>query len=290
MPPSTPWIALPPAVLAVSEWRELLAVPFAASGVWNGQLYVIDPVARPRGELRVRFLAAIAQQITPGLLNLYLVRRLRSRAESLERGRISRELHDGVLQSLAGIDMRLEVLRRQAAASESSDLADELGELQRLLQGESVDLRQLMLRLRPTDVDARRLPGAVADLIERFGRGGDIQARLEWAVSRLNLPPHHCSEILRIVQEALFNVRRHSGATRALVRVEADADAWALIVEDNGCGLGFTGRLTSEELELLAKGPRVIRERAVALGGLLSVESSDHGTRLEITFSREGRD
>jgi signal transduction histidine kinase len=279
---------LPPGVLE-APWTTLLVVPFSAGNVWSGQLYVLDPSRRPRGEIRLRFLFDITEQVTPGLLNLYLLRRLRSRAESLERGRISRELHDGVLQSLAGLEMRIEVLRRHGT-DHAPALASELAEIQQVLREESMTLRELMQRLRPTEVDAWRLPGALADLVERFSRASGVEARLDWMVDGLDLPPHHCSEILRIVQEALFNVRRHSGATRALVRVEADACAWALIVEDNGRGLGFTGRLSHEQLDARGKGPRVIRERVSALGGMVEAESSSAGTRLEMTFPQQDRE
>ena len=284
---ATPRPELPAGVLH-ARWKTLLVVPFVAGNVWNGQLYVLDPSRRRRGELRLWFLFDISEQVTPGLLNLYLFARLRSRAEAIERGRISRELHDGVLQSLAGLEMRIEVLRRVRAAG-APDLAAELGDIQQVLREESMNLRELMQQLRPTDVDARRLPGAVAELVERFSRVSGVETRLEWMVHRLDLPPHHCSEIVRIVQEALFNVRRHSGATRALVRLEADACAWALIVEDNGRGLGFTGRWTHEQLEAHGKGPRVIRERVATLGGLVEAESSSAGTRLEMTFPHQER-
>jgi signal transduction histidine kinase len=288
-PRATEWLSLPAKLAEEPASRVVLAFPFGSSGVWNGQLYIFDPRAHPRGEARLRFLSDLLRHVTPGLINLYLVRRLRSRAESLERARISRELHDGILQSLAGLEMRLEVLRRQAAPA-TPDLAREIAEIQGVIHGESLDVRQVMQRLRPTEVDARHLPAALSDLVQRFSRASEIGASLDWTVSRLALPPHHCSEVMRIVQEALFNVRRHSGATRVTVRVEADADAWALIVEDNGRGLGFTGRLTHEELETHRKGPRVIRERTSAIGGSLAVESSERGARLELTFPRLERD
>jgi signal transduction histidine kinase len=277
------WLPLPQGVSATMAWSTLLAVPFSASDAWRGQLYVADPAVHPGGTTRLRGLDDLVKHAVPGLLNLYLLRRLRARAETLERARISRELHDTVHQSLAGIDMRMDVLRRRAQA-DAPALADEFTEVQLLLRHQAMDLRQVIERMRSTDVDARRLPAALADLVDRFARTTEIDARLNWAIDRLDIPPQHCSEIIRIVQEALFNVRRHSGATRVLVRVEAEADRWSLIVEDNGRGMGFTARLTDEELEAQRKGPRVIRERAVALGGTLAIESSSRGTRLELEF------
>jgi signal transduction histidine kinase len=282
-----PPLSLPPGVLTRMYWETLLVVPLTASTAWTGLLYVLDPAAHPRGTPRLRFLENIVRHATPGILNLYHLRRLRSRAESIERGRISRELHDTVNQSIAAIAMRLEVLRRHAAVP-APEVAKELAEIQPILARQSVELRHLVERLRDHDRERERLENAIADMVDRFGRQGDIDARLEWAAGSGELPPQRCEEVARIVQEALFNVRRHSGATRVLVRVEADALNWALSVEDNGCGLGFTGRLTGDELSRQRKAPRVIHDRAQALGGTLSIESSDCGTRLEIAFPANG--
>jgi signal transduction histidine kinase len=100
------------------------------------------------------------------------------------------------------------------------------------------------------------------------------------------MTPRHCREVLRIVQEALVNVRRHSGATTVVVRVAADAWGWELVVHDNGHGFGFTGRMTHEDLIARDAGPRVIRERVRALDGFVAIDSSPTGARLEIAFPR----
>ena len=65
-------------------------------------------------EEELRFLQEFAEQVGPAVYNVYLVRRLRERAGALERGRFARELHDGAIQSLIGVEMQLDVLRRQS--------------------------------------------------------------------------------------------------------------------------------------------------------------------------------
>lgn len=277
--------SLPPGIIESEPCRTILSTSVEFARVFRGKLYVCDPVARPRGELRLRFLRRISQQAAPALLNLYLLRNLRSHAESLERARIARELHDGVLQSLAGIEMRLDVLRRQAENA-APDVASQLAEVRDLLHEQALEARELMLRLRPLEVDADRLHAALRDMAERFSRSVNITTRFDWAVDRLNLSPRECNEVVRVLQEALVNVRRHSGATRVDIRVEADADTWALSIRDNGHGLGFNGRWTHEELDAQNGGPHVIRERVEALRGRLAVESSAAGARLEMTFPR----
>jgi signal transduction histidine kinase len=274
----------PPQGIADSDPGDgILSTPVEFARVFRGKLYVCDPVARPRGAFRLRFLRRLSLQTSPALLNLYLLRNLRSHAESLERARIARELHDGVLQALAGIGMRLDVLRRESELP-SPEVGQQLAELRDLLREQTLETRELMLRLRPLEVDADHLRAAMHDVVERFSRTVAITVRLHWAVGRLALSPRECNEVVRILQEALVNVRRHSGATEVDVRIEADADAWVIIVSDNGHGFGFTGRRTHERLEAENAGPHVICERVTALGGTLAIESSAEGARLEMTF------
>jgi signal transduction histidine kinase len=278
---------LPP-VMASAAWTVLLTVPINGNRFWGGQLYVLDPSRGPRGELRLRLLHRLVAQVSPALLTLYLLRRLRTRAESIERLRISKELHAGPLQTLAALEMRLEILRREAdrvAPSLGAGVAD----VRDLLHDGAIEVRELMYRLRSSRVDARRLPYDLADMVERFGRTTGIDARFVWAADRLSLRPYQCAEVVRLLQEALVDARRHSGATSILVRVAADACAWELSIEDNGRGLGFVGRMTHEQLADHGHAPRSLRARVVALGGLLTASSSPAGTKLEMTFPLPGQ-
>jgi len=265
------------------SWTVLLCAVIDFAGFWRGQLYLLDPARRPGGEQRLRFLQEVTQQVAPGVVNLVLLRRLRTRAEMMERARLSRELHDGVVQTLSGLEMRLEALRLTTEDA-VPDVSRNVAEIRDLLRTESVNLRELMHRLHPSGVDARRLPAELQRLVAAFARDGGIDARLVWRAEGLELVPHRCREVLRIVQEALVNVRRHSGATSVRVTVEADRTGWWLRVDDNGRGLGFTGYLTHHQLTAHAKGPRVIRERTGELGGTLAVRSSPAGTSLEMRF------
>jgi signal transduction histidine kinase len=98
-----------------------------------------------------------------------------------------------------------------------------------------------------------------------------------------------CREFLRIVQEGLVNVRKHSGARHALVRLAIVGDNWSLTMEDDGKGFPFSGRYDMKQMEAAGMGPMIIRERVSLIGGELTVESNPgQGTRLEITVPRNG--
>jgi signal transduction histidine kinase len=105
------------------------------------------------------------------------------------------------------------------------------------------------------------------------------------------MPQQVCREIARIVQEGLVNVRKHSRAHQVLVHLGASDNKWKLVIEDDGRGFPFTGRLSHLELDALGGGPLVIRERVRLIEGELAIESvRGRGSRLEISVpqKREG--
>ena len=88
------------------------------------------------------------------------------------------------------------------------------------------------------------------------------------------MPQPVCRELTRIVQEGLVNVRKHSHARSARVRLSARNGHWTLLIEDDGRGFPFAGRLTQTELDAQGKGPLVIKERVRVIAGELAIESN----------------
>ncbi len=191
------------------------------------------------------------------------------------------------MQSLIAVEMQVDVIRRQAEAN--VPIGAELGRIQSLLREEVLKLRELMQQMKAIDVDADRLLGVLRDTVERFQRETGITARFVTDLEELDMPQRLCREILRIVQESLVNVRKHSGARHALVRLSSNGEKWNLIVEDDGRGFEFAGRYNHDQMEENGKGPLIIKERVRLIAGELTVESNPgQGTRLEITVPRNG--
>src|SRR4029078_13291453 len=110
----------------------------------------------------------------PVLSNVLLLRRLRLRAGAAERARVARELHDGTIQALIGIEMETAALRR-LADREIPDAVPQLARIQDLLRQEILALRELMQQLQPVDLDApHHLPEVLAALVERFRQESGI--------------------------------------------------------------------------------------------------------------------
>jgi signal transduction histidine kinase len=136
-------------------------------------------------------------------------------------------------------------------------------------------------------VDAQRLLGVLGDTVERFQRETGIQARFVTDLENLEMPQRVCREILRIVQEGLVNVRKHSGARHVLVRLGSNLEKWNLTVEDDGKGFPFAGRYSQDQMDEVRKGPMMIMERVGLIAGELTVESNPgQGTRLEVSVPR----
>jgi signal transduction histidine kinase len=160
-----------------------------------------------------------------------------------------------------------------------------------LLREEVLKLRELMQQMKSIDVDARRFLSVVTDTVERFERETGISARFVTDLERekLEMPEKVCRELLRIVQEGLVNVRKHSKARHALVRLGSSPSQWSLTLEDDGKGFPFSGRLTQDELDQMGKGPMIIKERVHLIAGALTLESNPGlGTRLEIKVPKSG--
>jgi signal transduction histidine kinase len=275
---------IPDAFGEAHPFRSLLAVSIGMRGEWEDRIYLFDPQAGTARDLRL--LRTLAGQVGPAIYNVYLHGRLRARVGAIERARAARELHDGVIQSLIGLEMHLDVLRRQAPAP-PAPMAEQLARIQGLLRGEILNLRDLMLQMKPLELNPRRLQDFLVDLVERFRRETGIAAHFVSELEEIPLRPRACSELGRIVQEALANVRKHSGARHVLVRVTAQDGYWKVVIDDDGRGFPFAGRLDQAALDAARVGPLVIKERVRSMGGQLTIESSpEHGARLEITLPR----
>lgn len=200
-----------------------------------------------------------------------LLREQAAAAAAAERDRIARELHDGVAKSVS-------ILALEAATAASrapAEFRPELAKIHRLARMLSEEMRAIV-----SDVRTSGEPPSFVDALSRVVARHDlVELALEGDVEQIGTLARF--EILRIVDEALTNARRHSGARRVRARVALDGARVVVEVEDDGVGVG---RVDWEDLALRGRyGLIGIRERAVILGGDVAVEQSPlGGTRLRV--------
>jgi signal transduction histidine kinase len=272
--------------MPIPNAQSVLVVSHEMGRDWTGRLVLVNPqISRDRLAV-LHFAQDVMRQLAPALYSVYLVWDSRNRAGASERARVARELHDTTIQSLISIEMQLDVLRR---GNNDAQISGELERIQGLLRQEVLNLRDLMRNLRPVDIKSHQVLDFIADLVERFSRDTGITVRFISDLQEVDLSPATCRELVRIVQEGLVNIRKHSKAQSAVVHLGAQDGLWKLVINDDGNGFPFAGRVNLAEMDSLHRGPAVIKERVRAIGGDLVVESTPgHGSRLEVTIPQKG--
>jgi signal transduction histidine kinase len=190
-------------------------------------------------------------------------------ASERERAHWARELHDETLQDLAAIKLLLGMAQRAASEETRTELLEKATEQ---IDTAAVDLRRLVAELRPAALDAYGLAAAIEGLVGRVGAMGDQTITFHCSlvgggeVEGLRLDPQVEGVVYRVIQEALNNVARHSGARHARVEcVVGDGTLRATVVDD---GVGFDPGAQDGGFGLIG-----MRERADLIGGDLRVES-----------------
>jgi signal transduction histidine kinase len=256
---------------------------------WSGRFLLVDPSFDSSRKRSLRFLQRLVHLAAPVVHDAHHLHTLRSRAKAFERARLARELHDGVIPSLAAAAMHVDTLRRRVSPSGQ---AVELDQLQQVIQEEALKLRDVMQRLKPIAVEPDERLRALSDLIDRFQRDTGIAASFSGTLDPSRVTPRTYGKVLRIVQEALINVRKHSGARHVSVRLVAQERSVGMTIQDNGHGFRPPSHLVHDQsakriARISTWRPKltVIEECVRAIDGQLSVESSPrHGVRLQITI------
>jgi signal transduction histidine kinase len=261
--------------------RSLMTVAFEQEGKPVGRIFLLNG-RRPYTKQDLAWLERIAARISSPLENVFLLRHLRARAIEGERSRISRDLHDGILQTLLSIEIQLDVLRRKTGASPEQAVVS-LTNLQQTVRNESAELRHFVTDLRPLRVQSADLVDLMRGFGERFRNESSIALDLLIDSVELQAPDRVCREVFQIYREALNNIKKHAKASHVVVKLSQDESRLVLMVDDNGEGFSFAGRFTGDELDRLRLGPISIKERARTVGGVLTVESNPgHGARLTV--------
>ena len=275
-----------PAALAAAlgPFDRLMAVDIMMAGQWTGRVFLLNPrVTRDRTGT-VALAHRLAGRLVPAVYNIYLLRRVRARSVAEERARMARELHDTVVQSVLGVQVQLHALASQASGVRR-ELAADLTRLGLTLREEVLRLREIMQQMKPVDPTPEQLMDAIAARVQRFETETGIKTRFITCNDNVPLLPRSCLEVMRIVQEALVNVRRHSGAQNVFIRFSVEGDICRLWIDDDGRGFPFEGRLSLQEMDKQHQGPWVIKDRVRRLGGEITVESvPGRGSRIEISF------
>ena len=228
-------------------------------------------------------LEAISSQIAVAIKNAQLYEQVQDVVILEERDRIAREMHDGFAQVLGYVNTKAQAVRHLLATGRSDEAAEMVAQLEEAAREVYVDVREAILGLRATAQDDRRLVPRIRDYLDVFGRLADLKVncRVDNGADVVDLPVAAEIQLLRIVQEALSNVRKHACATGATVRLRAKDGCLRVIVKDNGHGFDPSSYDRGDWPQF---GLKTMKERSEAVGGKFQLRSAPgKGTTVAVT-------
>ncbi len=202
-----------------------------------------------------------------------------------ERALLANELHDSLAQTLASLRFQVRVLDDTLHQGDESAVWTEMERIESSLEEANTELRELIHHFR-APVHRRGLIPAISAAVSRFRKETRIATFFQNQWDDVDVPEEWEVHVQRIVQEALANIRKHSGAENVRVLLSMDAGCYRVLVEDDG--EGFVGYADPQKLDEHF-GLSIMQERADMVGGELRVESEPgEGTRILLRFG--GRD
>jgi signal transduction histidine kinase len=197
-------------------------------------------------------------------------------AQEAERSRLAQEVHDGPAQALSNSIFQVEFIEG-IVEKDSQQARTELRFLRELLRRELGSVRTFISQLRPPVLDELGLDGAVTDAVGRMTALTGLPIEITLIAPSTRLTETQQTVVLRVVQEALQNIRKHSGASSVVVATEIEGDDWVLTIRDDGRGFDV-GAVAARGRRNF--GLQFMQERAELIGGRFEVHSRPDGGTL----------
>lgn len=214
----------------------------------------------------------------PYVANLSLAANIKKKTIMEERSRLSREIHDSVAQRIGSLILKSDVLSGTVGFSSNAEVLSQVANIKHDLQDTYLEVREIIDQLRVKMPENPRILPTLAQYTQEFSHSTGIDCKLYMADGHSDLQPLATIEVLRVVQEALNNVKNHSGADQIEVKFESTSETVSVIIRDNGKGFvpsDVKGR----------HGLTVMKERAESIGGKFDITSfPGRGTMVEITI------
>ena len=254
-------------------------IPIKSPGGTTGMICLFS---RGRGKYQppeANLLLNMGSRIGLAIERARLYEKVQAVAVMEERERISAELHDGLAQVLGYVITKSQATRQ--LLRKMTEANDYLVELENVAQEVYTDTREAILGLRTAISGQGSMVSAIREYALRFNQMHDIKTELVTGDKLIpSLPPPVELQVIRIVQEALSNIRKHAKATRATIRISGYEGGVRLTVEDDGKGFDVN---VQERDDWSKFGLRNMKERAASISGDLSIESRpDRGTTVTL--------
>ena len=256
--------------------RSMLQVPFVhREQVLGVAIVVTFDQRRGFSEEQIALASGLASAVAPAIENARLYQRVEELAVLEERSRLAREIHDDVAQVLGALQLRVWLLDDLLSHDKVGQARDSLPELQDLVSKAYSDLRESVFDLRAMALPPAAFLPSLQEYMADYRQHYELDVSLEADVDAAAMLDGNMGvQVIRIIQEALTNARRHARASHAWVRIYWLDGCLFVSVEDDGQGFDPSGPLPEGQSHF---GLQVMRERAEKVCGHLIVDSRPGG-------------
>ena len=261
----------------------LLAVPVRVAGRRFGVLLAINSIEHRLLPEHSAFLSLLGAFAASAIANAQLVEESRYALLASERGRIAREMHDGISQSLFSIALGVELCKKQLTR-DPVGVAERLEDIQGQLASARSELRRYIYDLRPLTLQDLGIVGAIEMWAREVADGHRITVTFDVTGEQYHVGPALEACLYRIAKESVSNVVKHARATTCAINLDYSADQVLLSVTDDGDGFD---RGVVEQLALsgVGLGIRSMEDRVMAQGGTFAVLSEPgQGTTVRVAL------
>jgi nitrate/nitrite-specific signal transduction histidine kinase len=268
-------------LIAAEGVVSFLAVPLKRGERLLGLVGVMTRQRRRFSQGDAQLLMRLASQVVVAIENARLYQQVRHLTALEERDRLAREIHDHLAQSLGYLNVKASITDELLSGGQMAQAQAGLRELREVARETYTDVREAIFSLRETVLPGLGLLPSLREYLAEYRTHYGVETRLVVNDESLTQVPAHVGiQIIRIVKEALTNVRKHAGASKAWVRFEGDGGLTRIIVEDDGRGFD-PAQVTEEGQQYF--GLQIMHERAESVGGSLELDSRPgQGTRVVI--------
>lgn len=257
------------------DWLATMTVPIRGPIGLLGDLWMGRRTDTPFTDRDQAFLITLSGLAAIAITSAQIREAGRQRAVLAERGRIAREMHDSLAQVLGVTHLRLRALDARKDVKNNPEVAGELDELADICQEAYQDVRESILGLRGSSKTERGLLGNLRAYLAKYSQQCDIATSLDSDLDHeLALSPRCEVQVIRVIQEALTNVRKHSGAKSATVRINESESTTTFVVEDDGHGFDQKGTAADDRDGF---GLFTMHERMGLLNGTFTIDSTPGG-------------
>ncbi|MFT3894225.1 MAG: histidine kinase [Anaerolineales bacterium] len=260
--------------------RAVAIVPLKLESTTIGVLWIAHAEAKKYSETDLIWLESMADQVAIAIQHGLMTSQLQTLSVVQERGRIAREMHDGLAQVLGYLNLQVQTLDSLLNQGKTEKLKMELLQMRQAIQTAHADVRENILSLRTTLAQEQGLEAAVAEYLAEFEIQTGVKTKFSYRIDgELNLSSIAEVQLVCILQEALTNVRKHAKAGFVNVFISkddhADLDHIHMQILDDGVGFSMAGSKRNFGLQTM-------RERAESVNGKLQIKSaSGTGTAVE---------